>query len=407
MLYTQIRSIRLEDGRERHVLFGRDSDGVFIPLYYPNLFISTILNGSPSDTIKQALSAIRCLLAWAVRENIDIVARMRSFEFLRSDTELLNLKAALMLYYPSLFEQAEKSILSRQATSKALKLTQPKKVNNNTVNLRLFYIKRYLKWLAEDNTARLTKAEKEEVDIQIKNQTKWFRNNTLETIETTPGKPLTEEQAKILWDVIQPTAYNNPWGKEVRFRNYVIIRTYWETGVRKSEIMCFRTIDMPKGANCINLIKIPNNPQDPRKAKGKIKTKGRPLPLSSPMVQLLNDYKTGDRQLSRKANKHNFLFTSTTGAPISLSSITNIFEKLNTIEGLENLSPHDLRHDFATRLLERFKASGDDDKTAADRMRKFLGWSANSNMPAHYTAVLAEEEVRQMSLEQQRRLETA
>lgn len=412
MLYTQIRSIRLEDGRERHVLLGRDME-LFTPLYYPNLFITTRLNGSPHDTIKQALSAIRCLMAWAVREGIDVVARMRSFDFLRCDTELLSLKAALMLYYPCLLEEAEKVVAERCVpAAKVVKLTRPKmirhrKVNNNTVNVRLFYISKYLEWLAQDKSACLTKTQIEDVDKHIKKQGKWFKNNHLEAIETTPSKPLTQEQAKILWEAIQPKSDNNPWDKAVRFRNYLILRTYWDTGVRKSELMCFRTIDMPKGANSINLVKIPNNPDDPRKVKGKVKTRGRTLPLSSPMVQLLNEYKTGDRQLSRNANKHNYLFTSTNGAPISLSTITNIFKKLNTIRGLDGLSPHDLRHDFATRLLARFKANGDDDDTAADRMRKYMGWSSKSNMPAHYTSALAEEEVRKMSLEQQRRLETA
>lgn len=407
MLYTQIRSIRLEDNRERHVLLCRDVESALTPMYYPNLFITTVFNGSPSDTIKQALSAIRCLMTWTIREDIDLEARIHSFDFLRSDTELLNLKAALMLHYSFLVEETEKIVAERSALAKVVKLTQPKKVSNNTVNIRLFYISKYLKWLAEDNSARLTKSVKEEVDILIKKQTRWFKENCLRIIESKPGKPLTEEQAKILWNAIQPESDSNPWEKKVRFRNYLIIRIYWETGVRKSELMCFRTIDMPKGANSINLVKIPNNPDDPRKVKGKVKTSGRTLPLSSPMIQVLNEYKTGDRQLSRKANKHNFLFTATTGAPISLSSITNIFNALNKIKGLEDLSPHGLRHDFATRLLERFKANHDDDNTAADRMRKYLGWSAKSNMPAYYTAALAEEEVRQMSLEQQRRLETA
>lgn len=408
MHYTQLRNIRLEDGRVRPVLFKQDHNGTLVPQYYPNLFIISKFNRNPSNTIKQVLLAIRCLMAWADREHIDIIARMRSFRFLQ-ENELSNLKDALMLCYDRLAYEARRSFARREPSSstKTVVIIPIRNVGNNTANIRIEYVAKYLKWLAEDKVNWLIKSEKDEVDPEIQRQDRWFKNNFFTVVESVPGKPLTKKQKELLEEVIKPNSTISIWDERpehVRFRNRLILRTYWETGVRKSELMCFKLTDH-RGDRTINLIKTPNDPKDPRIDKGKVKTFSRTLNISSSLDKMIADYILYHRQPARKGKRHQFIYTSQDGKPISVGSINNIFKKLRNIDGLDGVGPHDLRHDFATELRRRLTAVGLKDNVAEDYMRSALGWSAKSKMPALYTQEVTAEIIRQMSDERQERLE--
>lgn len=404
MHYTELRNIRLEDGRTRYVLL-RNQDGILAPQYYPNLFILAKHNGSPQNTIKQVLMAIRCLMAWADRENIDIVGRMRSFLFL-TEHELTNLKDALLLNYDRLAYEATRAIARCDPKISGGNVVEmpTRGVGSSTANIRLEYIGKYLNWLVQNKRNWLTKTEKEEIEPDFKRQSRWFKNNFLTVVESLPGKPLTKNQKEILEEVLKADSSITVWDEKVRCRNRLIVRLYWETGVRKAELMCFKLEDAP-GDRTITLRKIPNDPEDPRKDKGKVKTRSRTLNISAALDQVIQDYILEHRQSGRKRIRHKFIFTSASGSPISVSAIDNIFAKLKKVEGLQNISPHDLRHDFATDLRRRLSVEGHKDEVAEDYMRSVLGWSPKSKMPAYYTQQLAAEIICLMSQERQERLD--
>jgi integrase len=258
--------------------------------------------------------------------------------------------------------------------------------------------------LAEDKVNQLVKAESDEIKPEINRQYQWFKDNQFMVSGSRPGKPLTEKQKEILEEVLKPNSTIIVWDVEVRFRNRLIVRTYWQTGVRKSELMCFKLQDFP-GNRTLNLTKRPNDPEDLRKDKGKVKTIPRTLNIASSHDQMIQDYILEYRQPSRKRVRHKFIFTSLKGSPISVSAIDNIFKQLRKVEGLEDVSPHDLRHDLATDLRKRYAAQGLKDEVAEDYMRGVFGWGPKSKMAAHYTRELAGTTIRAMSEERQERLD--
>jgi len=345
-------------------------------------------------------------MAWAARENINIIIRMRSFQCFH-EHELNNLKDALLMSYEHLVNEANMAIARRNSgisTSNIAEMSR-KTVEASTTNIRLEYIGGYLTWLAKDKLNHLTKAEKDQIEPEIERQHQWFRDNQFIACKSCPGNPLTKKQKEILEEILKPDSAIIVWDEAVRFRNRLIVRLYWETGVRKTELMCFRLNDAP-GDRTITLRKIPNNPDDPRKDKGKVKTLARTINISASLDQNIQDYILEYRQPpDRKRVRHKFIFTSNTGKPISVSAIDNIFSKIRNISILDNISPHDLRHDFATDLRKRFAAQGLKDEVAEDYLRGVFGWSPKSKMPAHYTRQLHAEIVRQMAEERQERLE--
>lgn len=401
----KLRNIRMEDGRVRHVLLSQDYDGVLVPDYFANLFILSKYNSRPANTIKQVLLAIRCLLAWAARENIDIVERMRSFRFLQ-DQELNSLKDALMLLYERLTYEASRAIAKRDPDISISNVIEMpiQGVASNTANIRLFYVAEYLHWLAKDKLIRLTKGEREEIEPELERQSRWFQDNFLTAAEPLHGKPLTKKQKEILEGVLRPNSTIPIWNETVRSRNCLIVSTLHETGARKRELMCFKLNDA-QGDRTITLRNIPNDPEDPRMDKGEVKTCARTLNISASLDQRIQDYIIEHRSPGHKRVRHKFIFTSINGRPISVSAIDNIFKQLRKVEGLENICPHDLRYDLATDLRRRLSEEGKSDEVAEDYMRGVFGWGPKSKMPAHYTRQLAAETLRKMSEEQQERLD--
>lgn len=411
-LDTKIRTKRYKDGRNCPVIFSKNNNNIYLPLFYPNLFIDHQLNSKAENTKKQALISIQCLLAWAARENIDIEKRMFALNLLDLTSESYNLKDAMLSQYTFLRDQAYRAMSRRDpaiAEIKVIKIT-PKRVANSSYNIRMTYISRYLSWLATLAASRLPYEEQKEAKKQISAQNKWFQDNHLLNQESNAGKPLTDQQEEILWSAIQPDSPENPWNQKLKFRNYLIVRTYLETGMRRGELMSIYANDLKHGEYKINLVKRRNNPRDSRGNKAEVKTTGRTLPITRELAQLLQNYILEDRrgksdQSLKKARRHPFLFTSRTGAPIPMTSVTNIFEKLNRIGELDHISPHDLRYTFTEKLTKKLYNNQMNPALSSSFIKKTLGWSESSQMDAKYNEELRLKMVMEMAEERQKGFE--
>jgi integrase/recombinase XerD len=123
-------------------------------------------------------------------------------------------------------------------------------------------------------------------------------------------------------------------------RNLVMIETMYSCGLRVSELVTLRFSDLHFDEGYISVI-----------GKG---NKQRLVPINDYAVKLINSYKTQHRvHINIKKNNEDYIFLNKRGTSISRQMVFYIIKDLATKAGIrKKLSPHTLRHSFATHLVE-------------------------------------------------------
>ncbi|MCK9275357.1 MAG: tyrosine recombinase XerC [Syntrophales bacterium] len=123
-------------------------------------------------------------------------------------------------------------------------------------------------------------------------------------------------------------------------RDKAILELLYSTGIRVGELTGLNTEDLDFVES---LIKV--------RGKGK---KERIVPFGNAAMQALKEY-LGERRAAEceKKKQSSALFTNTRGARLSARSVARILDGYARSSGLEKkISPHVLRHTFATHLLD-------------------------------------------------------
>ncbi len=150
-----------------------------------------------------------------------------------------------------------------------------------------------------------------------------------------PGYLRLEEVEKLL---AQPDE-KQPLG----LRDRAMLEVLYSTGLRVSELVGLRVMDMDRAAGCVRCI-----------GKG---DKERIVPIGKKAIALVERYLRDARpKLLGNANKANvtMLFINRRGGPLSRVGVWKILSAYGRQAGMrKGLTPHMLRHSFATHLLER------------------------------------------------------
>ncbi len=118
-------------------------------------------------------------------------------------------------------------------------------------------------------------------------------------------------------------------------RDKAILEVLYATGIRVSELCGLRICDMDD-----SFVKV--------KGKGK---KERIVPIGKRAVEAVDAYLSAFRQQSEEEN--GFLFVSSRGKPIDRVTVWSRVKAYARAAGIrKSVSPHTLRHSFATHLLE-------------------------------------------------------
>ena len=146
---------------------------------------------------------------------------------------------------------------------------------------------------------------------------------------------LTRKEINILMDLPDLSSY-------VGIRDKSILEIFYSTGVRISEIVNIKTIDIE-----MELIKFKIN------GKG---NKERYVILGKEALNSVSDYLNIRAIMSTCNNENLFLYPAmkkSSKEHISYKSMYNLVKKyIKKVSSNEKLSPHSLRHSFATHLLE-------------------------------------------------------
>ncbi|MDY4650001.1 MAG: site-specific tyrosine recombinase/integron integrase [Muribaculaceae bacterium] len=130
-----------------------------------------------------------------------------------------------------------------------------------------------------------------------------------------------------------------PADKEETPRNHAIIETLYGSGLRVSELVALRIsrISLDDGYIIVE-------------GKG---GKQRLVPLSPVAVELISDYLPLREKGVIKPGNEDILFLNRRGAPLTRVMVFYIIRDLAVAAGInKKVSPHTLRHSFATHLLE-------------------------------------------------------
>ena len=130
-----------------------------------------------------------------------------------------------------------------------------------------------------------------------------------------------------------------PPGKEESLRNHAIIETMYGSGLRVSELTEARIsrLSLEEGVLIVE-------------GKG---SKQRLVPVSPTAVSLIQEYLPQRDRLNIKPAGRDIIFLNRRGSPLTRVMIFYIIRDLAALAGIKKtVSPHTLRHSFATHLLE-------------------------------------------------------
>ena len=122
-------------------------------------------------------------------------------------------------------------------------------------------------------------------------------------------------------------------------RNKAIIETLYSCGLRVSELTNLKISQLYLNKGFIRVI-----------GKG---DKERLVPISQKAIKEIQNYYPYRNQLNIDKNSEDILFLNRRGKQLTRVMVFTIIKRLATMIGLEkNISPHTLRHSFATHLID-------------------------------------------------------
>lgn len=128
-------------------------------------------------------------------------------------------------------------------------------------------------------------------------------------------------------------------GKAEALRNQTIIEVLYGCGVRVSELVSLETGNIDFDERVVIVA-----------GKG---NKERMVPMSDASVRLIREYLSSDERPTPRKGEENILFLNRRGRRLTRVMIFYIVKSLAEAAGVKkDISPHTLRHSFATHLLE-------------------------------------------------------
>lgn len=389
---AKIKNFTFRDGERSCMVI----DGGGLPLYYPNLFLTTqVRNSSRSSSTLTNSAGHLCAFLQAMEEaGVDLLDRMAAGWVL----EPLEVEALRGAFQGRLLDQPE---VKNGRTYFSSRVTVSKEV----MHARVGVATKYLDWLAKqylraprdpDELARILQALKEIRPINKK-------RNTIKR-----KKGLSDVGVAAVIELLRPGSNLNIWSDPAtQFRNRLLFSVMYELGIRRGELLNLKIEDLNFGSNQISIMRRADEKDDPRVNQPLVKTNDRILPVKNVLMNELRIYITDFRRHISGSRKHGFLFVThksgpTQGQPLSIVNYKSIVSSLrDAVPSLAEFSGHDLRHYWNERfssLMEAAEVSGPEEELMRSQL---MGWKFGSGTAKHYVHRYVEKKARGYSLKMQ------
>lgn len=253
----------------------------------------------------------------------------------------MKIEKTISEYLESLIPELHLSINTMKTYEKNLKTYQEYLENKNILDINNIKREDIISFLTELNKKNLKPQSVANYLTSIKNYHKFLLQNEYTTINVAANidrpkitkklpNSLTVAEVTKLLDIKPVTKFD--------YRNKCMLELLYGTGLRISELVSLTVNDIDT-INCtVRVI-----------GKG---NKERIVPINDYIIDSLNEYLNIREDLLQNKNTKE-LFLNNNGTNISRIGFYKILKKLLLEKGLNpNISPHTLRHSFATHLLE-------------------------------------------------------
>ncbi|MCR5113708.1 MAG: site-specific tyrosine recombinase XerD [Acholeplasmatales bacterium] len=252
--------------------------------------------------------------------------RIRDFEYYLQDN--LNLSSKTISAYLTDLYQYEKFMyeyehiedeedVTREDINKYIMSLKRKNLSQQSIARKIIAIKEFHKWLFKTDETK---------------------SNPAENIDTPKGEKKLPEVLSV--DEVD-RMINSIDGKEpLDLRNRAMIELMYSSGLRISELLDMKLSDIHWNDQYISV----------RGGKG---NKDRQVPFGDYARAAVRNYITDGRGALLKEKNSNLLFVNYKGEGLSRQAVFKYIKKLASDNGItKEISPHTLRHSFATHLLQ-------------------------------------------------------
>ena len=360
---VELKTVLFEDGERFSVLVDKQTK---VPHYWSTLFATIELRRYTQNTAKNVLRDIAHLMMWEGINNRNLVDEFCAGSFLTHE-DIISIREHCGTSSKSL-NRSLKIRSKNQANIAALyPSTIPKlaKVSAENLNIRISRVASYLGFLARVVLRESPSINELQPHIDnmvkrlIAQKAKGVKKSIQNSMPKAPSKDIFEK----FMAVVEVNSVDNPWKSEkTKFRNWLMIKILYDTGMRSGEVLSLRIdrLNLYSEQPTISVTRTHNDPYDSRKNQPVAKTLERNIPISSELAGSILKY-IEIRAYVPGANKHPYLFVTqrsceTQGKPLSDAAFYGrVFKPIidRMPEMFAGISRHQLRHNFNERLSDR------------------------------------------------------
>lgn len=381
-----------------------------VPLYYPNLYITSQVRGSSKSvaSILSFISAMKVLFSWCSEYSVDLEERWVRGKWLTL-WEIDSLRDFCSLNQRELETRSSKvrALRSGIRASEAM-------VGGPTKYVRMTFIAEYLKWLASVMGAGRNCKDSSSEIVAMYRRIRSGRPKTKSRSDIPrEDKGLDPHLLSEIMDVVKPGHTENPYiGYPLQARNACMIALLYYLGVRRGELLNLKVDDINFVANEVRIIRRADSSEDDRVYQPLVKTEERILPISNELTQKLSHYVTAIRSKFLVARRHPYLFVTHKegpyqGKPLSNSGFGKMMSTLQGIaESFSQVHAHAFRHSWNYGFSIAIDSSKSEISLGKEeQMRSYLmGWKEASGTAAIYNRRHTREKAKEAILEYQNRI---